>query len=207
MTVEGLPAPRRRRGRRRLAVVLLLLAALGVAWYAVHRAMPAWYARLWYPLEYVGPIREESARFGVDPELVAAVIYEESGFVSDSLSSRGAVGLMQVQPETARFVAGLKRRPSPSPERIAEPEVNIAYGTALLRHLIDRYRDTPLALAAYNAGTSNVDRWLADAKAAGTPFRVPADIPFGETRAYVADVLHTRGIYARAYGDRLAATP
>jgi soluble lytic murein transglycosylase len=182
---------------------LVLLVAIGAGWYAVHRAMPAWYARLWYPLEHEASIRAESARYGVDPALVAAVIYEESGFVSDSRSARGAVGLMQVLPSTARFVATLRARPSPSPDRVGEPDVNIAYGTSYLHHLLDRYGEVPLALAAYNAGTANVDAWRAAAGREGRALAVPEGIPFGETRSYVRDVLHTRDIYRRAYGDRL----
>jgi soluble lytic murein transglycosylase len=184
-------------------VLLVLLAGVGVAWYALHQAMPGWYARLWFPLERVTAIHAEADRYDVDPALVAAVIYEESGFVSDSRSSQGAVGLMQVLPSTARFVATLRPRPSPSPDRLAEPEVNIAYGTAYLHHLLDRYNDVPLALAAYNAGTANVDEWRAEANAEGRTLAVPEEIPFPETRSYVEDVVRTRDIYADAYADEL----
>jgi len=195
---------RRRRGRwRRLGVLLVILAALGGGWYAVHQANPAWYARLWHPLEFAEAIRAEADRYGVDPALVAAVIFEESGFVTDSRSSEGAVGLMQVLPSTAQFVTTLRPRPSPSPDRVAEPEVNIAYGTRLLDYLDERYSDTGLALAAYNAGATNVDSWRADARAAGRTLRVPDEIPFAETRSYVRDVLDSRDVYRRAYADEL----
>ena len=137
----GRGAPSRRRGRRAawLLLVVALLAVVGGAWYEVHRTMPAWYARLWYPLEYESPINEESARNGLDPALVAAVIDTESGFAPDSRSAEGAVGLMQLLPQTARFVAELPDRPSPPPDRLEVPEVNIAYGTRYLRYLIDRH--------------------------------------------------------------------
>jgi soluble lytic murein transglycosylase len=203
-------APTRPRGRRRLAWLLVALAALGIlgaAWYEVHRTMPAWYARLWYPLEYEDAIRTEAARNGLDPALVAAVIEAESGFVPDSRSDRGAVGLMQVLPETARSIARLPGRPSPPPVRLEVPEVNIAYGTRYLRQLIDRHGGIDLALAAYNAGGSNVDRWLADARAGGRALEVPEDIPFPETRAFVERVGESTGIYRRAYGDRLGPQP
>jgi soluble lytic murein transglycosylase len=184
-------------------LALALLGALGGGWYAVHRSMPAWYARLWFPLEYEAAIATEARRFDVEPALVAAVIYEESGFVPDSRSHRGAVGLMQVLPSTARFVASLRPRPSPAPDRLEEPGVNIAYGTSYLHYLMDRYGEIPLALAAYNAGEANVDGWVARAREEGQALRVPDDIPFGETRRYVREVLRTRDIYRRAYGDRL----
>ena len=189
--------------RRRWVVAGLLVLALAGAWYAVHRSMPAWYARLWYPLDHAAQIRAESTRRGLDPALVAAVIYRESGFVPDSRSDRGAVGLMQVLPPTARFIARQPTRPSPSPERLEDPEVNIAYGTWYLRYLIDRYQSVSLALAAYNAGEATVARWLARARSAGRAFRVPDDIPFPETRGFVSEVQKTEGIYRRAYRDDL----
>jgi soluble lytic murein transglycosylase len=188
--------------------VLLALAGLGAAWYEVHQTMPGWYARLWYPLEYEDAIRAEAARNALDPALVAAVIDTESGFVPDSRSAEGAVGLMQLLPETARFVARLSDRPSPAPDRLEVPEVNIAYGTRYLRYLLERHDgDLDLALAAYNGGESNLERWMAQARAAGGELRVPEDIPFAETRGFVAKVRDSIPIYRRAYGDRLPRSP
>lgn len=194
---------RRRRGWATLALLLVFAGALGVAWYQVHQAMPAWYARMWYPIDYEEVITREARRNDLDPALVAAVIYTESGFVPDSRSSQGAVGLMQVLPSTAEFVATHPGRPSPAPEQIDRPEVNIAYGTRYLRYLIDGHDSIPLALAAYNGGEANVDRWLDDAAAQGRELRVPEDIPFTETRGFVARVQAAQEIYRRAYGDRL----
>ena len=195
--------PRRRRRAGLLLLGVLALAAIAGAWVQVHRTMPAWYARLWYPLEYEDAIRSEAARYQLDPALVAAVINTESGFVPDSRSSQGAVGLMQVLPETARFVARGDHRPSPSPDRLGVPAVNIAYGSRYLRYLIDRYGTVPLALAAYNGGETNLTDWLEQARRRGTALRIPDDIPFSETRGFVRRVLDTVPIYRRAYGDRL----
>jgi soluble lytic murein transglycosylase len=201
------PAAPGRRPRLRavwlLAVLVLLAAAAGASWYQVHQEMPGWYARLWYPLEHEQAVREEATRNRLDPAFVAAVIDTESGFVADSRSGEGAVGLMQVRPETARFIAGLPRRPSPSPDRLAEPAVNIAYGTRFLRYLVDRYDSVDLALVAYNSGPTNLGRWLEEARAQGRALRVPADIPFAETRGFVIKVREAAPIYRRAYGDRL----
>ncbi|WP_217915905.1 lytic transglycosylase domain-containing protein [Miltoncostaea marina] len=206
---HGAPAPRAARGRsprRRLALALVLLAVVGgglAAWHQVHSAMPAWYARLWYPLEYEEAIREEAARNGLDPALVAAVINTESGFAPDSRSSQGAVGLMQLLPATAEFVARQPRRPSPPPDRLLDPEVNVAYGTRYLRYLVDRHGTVPLALAAYNGGETNLADWLDRAASRGGSLRIPEDIPFSETRAFVGRVLEAAPIYRRAYGERL----
>jgi soluble lytic murein transglycosylase len=196
---------RRLADRRIVALVLLAAAVAGLA--VTHHAMPGWYARLWYPLRYEEAIRSESRRNALDPALVAAVIYEESGFVPDSRSSRGAVGLMQLLPSTAEFVADSPDRPSPAPTRLDEPEVNIAYGTRYLRYLIERLGSIDLALAAYNGGEANVARWQSEARARGTTFTVPEDIPFEETRDFVRSVLRDRAIYRRAYGDELGGEP
>ncbi len=193
-----------RRTIRRLVVLLVLVAGVVAAWASVHQSMPAWYARLWYPLEYEEAIREHAERNDLDPALIAAVIHTESGFVPDSRSSEGAVGLMQVLPATARFVADQPRRPSPPPHRLEDPEVNIAYGSRYMRYLVDSFGSVPKALAAYNGGESNVRRWLAESEARGTRLRMPEDIPFSETRAYVGRVSDLTPIYRRAYSDELA---
>ncbi len=186
-----------------MLVALTALVIVGGAWLEVHRTMPSWYARLWYPLEYEDAIRAEAARNDLDPALVAAIINAESGFVPDSRSSQGAVGLMQLLPETARFVADSSDRPSPSPDRLGVPAVNIAYGSRYLRYLIDRYGTVPLALAAYNGGETNLADWLEQASRRGKPLQVPRDIPFSETREFVARVLDAVPIYRRAYRERL----
>ena len=191
----------------RLGTLIVVAVGLGLAWLLVHQAMPSWYARLWYPLHYEEAIVEHSARTGLEPALVAAVIQAESGFVPDSRSSQGAVGLMQVLPATARFVAEGPHRPSPAPERLEDPEVNIAYGTSYLRYLIERHGTLPLALAAYNGGEANVDRWVAEAASAGRTLRVPEDVPFPETRAFVGRVLELRAVYRRTYDEELAPAP
>lgn len=201
------PARRRRRRIVWLVVALCALGAFGAAWYHVHQTMPAWYARLWYPLDYTQTIRQEAARNGLDPVLVAAMINTESGFVPDSRSSQGAVGLMQVLPQTARFIAQQPNRPSPSPDRLQDPAVNIAYGTRYMRYLIDRHGTVDLALAAYNGGESNLQGWLDQARREGRRMRIPNDIPFSETRGFVSRVEETIPIYRRAYGDRLQPLP
>jgi soluble lytic murein transglycosylase len=186
---------------------LLVLAGLGVGFYALHAANPDWYARLWYPLEYEATIRAESVRNDLEPALVAAVIYRESGFVPDKESHQGAVGLMQVLPSTARFIATLPDRPSPAPDMLTDPAVNIAYGTRYLRYLIGRYGDIRLVLTAYNAGESNLSGWLREARADGRTLRIPEDVPFEETRGFVRGVLDALDIYRRAYRDRLEPRP
>jgi len=120
------------------------------------------------------PLIERQARAkGVDPELVHAVIRAESAYRADAISPKGAVGLMQLMPATARRFGVVDRE---------HPESNVSAGTAYLRLLLDRFNSVPLALAAYNAGEGAVMRH-------GN--QIP---PYTETRGYVARIL-------RDYGD------
>lgn len=201
---------RRRRGSRgrRVLAGLVLVGALVAVGLAVHQAMPGWYARMWYPLGYEAQINRDARLNGVDPALVAAMTWRESGFDPAARSGRGAVGLMQVLPSTARFIAS---QPQPPPGRAADirdPEVNISYGTWYLRYLLDRHGGSvPAALAAYNAGPDNMRRWREAALARGANLRVPEDIPFAETREYVEDVMKAWPLYREAYAGRLGAEP
>jgi soluble lytic murein transglycosylase len=154
------------------------------------------------PLHHEDVIREQAHEKQLDPSLIAGVIYAESKF-SDSTSSAGALGLMQLLPSTAHFIAARSGGTAFTTEDLSTPEINIAYGSWYLRYLLDRYDgDEVLALAAYNGGMGNVDRWVADARARGERLDV-ADIPFPETRAYVGRVLDARRDYRRTYPDEL----
>ncbi|MFN8123172.1 MAG: lytic transglycosylase domain-containing protein [Thermoleophilia bacterium] len=193
----------RPRVRLRTVVGVLLLALLALGWWQTHQRMPGWYARLWYPLRHENVINEESRRHGLDPALVAAVIDTESGWTPDAVSGAGAVGLMQLLPETARYIASRPDRPSPAPGELTRPEVNIAYGTWYLRYLVDRHDGLAAALAAYNAGERNVGDWEDAAAAQGRRFDADRDIPFPETRSFVHKVLRETAIYRRAYAGEL----
>jgi soluble lytic murein transglycosylase len=179
---------------RRFALVVALLALVAGALAVVHSAMPGPYARLWYPLRYEQIVTGHARNYGLDPALVAAVVYEESRFRADAESPAGAIGLMQLQPETARGIALRTGGTRFELSDLYDPEINVRYGCWYLRHLLQRYGDERRALAAYNAGQSNVDRWLAEER---------EGIPFPETRRYVDNVLETREVYRRAYPDVL----
>ena len=154
------------------------------------------------PLRHEDIIRQQAREKGLDPALVAGVIYAESHF-RDQTSRAGAKGLMQITPQTAQFIAHKSGGTAFELQDLSTPQVNISYGTYYLRYLIDRYGgNTALALAAYNGGEGNVDRWIGQAGAADRSLHVD-DIPFPETRAYVRRVLRVRGDYARKYGREL----
>ena len=154
------------------------------------------------PLRHDDIIRQQAAEKDLDAALVAAVIYEESRF-RDQTSNAGARGLMQITPDTADYIARRSGGTRFVQEDLATPQINIAYGTWFLRYLIDHYEgNETLAVAAYNAGITNVDGWV---KRAGGPdeFDASRDIPFPETRAYVENVAESRESYRTHHGDAL----
>lgn len=148
------------------------------------------------PLHHEDVIRQQASEKGVDAALIAAVIYSESKF-SDQTSSAGARGLMQITPEAAKEIERLSGGTTFKLDDLSDPEINIRYGTFLLRELLDRYEgDEVAALAAYNAGPGNVDKW------GGSNLSVD-EIPFPETRAYVEEVLEKREAYRENYAKEL----
>jgi soluble lytic murein transglycosylase len=154
------------------------------------------------PLRHDDIIRQQAREKNLDPALIAAVIYEESKF-RDQTSHAGARGLMQITPETARFIARRSGGTAFVQEDLATPQINIAYGAYYLRYLIDHYDgNETLAVAAYNAGQTRVDAWLRDAGGADD-FRVDEHIAFPETREYVNGVLVHRQEYAEHYAGDL----
>jgi soluble lytic murein transglycosylase len=154
------------------------------------------------PLHHEDVIRQQASDKDIDPALIAAVIYEESRF-RDQTSHAGARGLMQITPETADFIARRSGGFRFEQSDLATPQINISYGSYFLRFLLDHYDgNEAAALAAYNAGITNVDGWVAEAGGVET-FDLDSDVAFPETRAYVENVLERRGEYRDHYGDEL----
>ena len=188
--------------RRRVALIVGMLVLAGGIAVLVMPTLDHAVQEITLPLRHEDIIRQQAREKGLDPALVAGVIYAESHF-RDQTSRAGAKGLMQITPQTAQFIAHKSGGTAFELQDLSTPQVNISYGTYYLRYLIDRYGgNTALALAAYNGGEGNVDRWIGQAGAADRSLRVD-DIPFPETRAYVRRVLRVRGDYARKYGREL----
>jgi soluble lytic murein transglycosylase len=202
--------PRSRRKPSRAAVVrrwLLLLGAVAVAAAVVFLATAPFVDKAVHevtlPLRHEDIIRQQAREKGLDPALIAAVIYTESRF-RDQTSDAGAKGLMQLMPRTADYIARKSGGTAFEQGDLATPQVNISYGCWYLRYLLDKYGGNKiLALAAYNAGEGKVDGWWRDAAARGERFRIAAHIPFPETRSYVTQVLQTRRDYRREYAREL----
>jgi soluble lytic murein transglycosylase len=179
--------------RRVLAVILLVAVALVAVGAWVVTTEPDWYQRARYPLRYETIVRAHARNYDLPPALLAAVIYTESRFDADARSEAGAVGLMQLLPDTARGIAMRTGGDGFVESDLLDPEINVRYGSWYLRHLLDRYHDVPTALAAYHAGEGNVDEWRRDG----------GGVRFPETRHYVQKVLDARGVYADVYADEL----
>ena len=181
---------------KRVVPVLVLAAGLAGLSAYVLEAQPGWWIRIRYPLRYEQIVRGHARNYRLDPALLAAVIYEESKFRAGARSKTGAIGLMQLQPRTAKGIAvhtgGSRFRVSD----LYDPEINVRYGAWYLRHLLDKYGDEKTALAAYNAGQENVDRWRAASEG----------IAFPETRRYVDRVEELKRLYRRGYRSELRAT-
>jgi soluble lytic murein transglycosylase len=172
-------------------VVVAAAAAVG-AWFVL--APPDIVQRERYPLHYRAIVTGHARNYRLDPALLAAVIYAESKFHADARSTSGAIGLMQLLPSTADGIALHTGGSKFQHDDLYNPEINVRYGAWYLRHLLDKYDDERTALAAYNAGQNNVDRWLASG----------SGIRFSETRAYVERVEDLKQTYRDVWGSQLS---
>ncbi len=175
-----------------VGVLLVVAVIIGVTRFDVGDTID----ELTLPLRHDDIIRQQAAEKGVPADLIAAVIFEESKF-QDQTSSAGARGLMQITPATADTIENLSGGETFVYEDLADPELNIRYGTFYLRHLLDRFDGNEVAaLAAYNAGPEQAEQW------GGAAMGID-DIEFAETRDYVQDVLDSRDRYREKYADEL----
>jgi soluble lytic murein transglycosylase len=196
-------AQRRRTLRRRLALLLAGVTAIAIALAVMEPFAEQAVQEIALPLRHEDVIRQQAADKGLDPSLIAGVIYVESRF-RDQTSHAGAKGLMQIMPSTADYIAQKSGGTAFEQGDLATPQVNIAYGSWYLRYLLQHYEGNELlALAAYNAGEGKVDQWVHGAAAKGERFEVATHIPFPETREYVTRVLSVRDRYRREYKTEL----
>ena len=181
---------------RRLFLIVAVLLVVGVIIGVSRFDLGDTIDELTLPLRHDDIIRQQAAEKGVPADLIAAVIYEESKF-EDQTSTAGARGLMQITPDTADTIENLSGGETFVYDDLADPELNIRYGTFYLAYLLDKYDgDVVAALAAYNAGEGNADEW------GGAGMKID-DIEFPETYDYVQDVLDRRDQYRQKYGDEL----
>jgi len=187
--------------RAAIAGVILLLGVFALLFL---RGPQSW-QRLYYPLpeDMRGALKASGDRHQVSPYLLAAVAKEESDWDAGAQSGVGAEGLMQIMPSTAEELAdrGLVDADEFPPARLSDPRVNIEYGAAYLRYLIERYHEIEVALAAYNAGLANADAW---ARQGGD---IRDHIEFPETRRFVLEVSGGKDRYEALYPNAFDGWP
>ncbi len=180
---------------RRIVIAAAVLAVCAVG---VHFGYQV-FLKAVYPLKYEELVEKYATEYGLEPSLVYGVIHTESHFRPDAQSSAGAKGLMQLMDATYEWVqTRIPGEPEPA-ERVFDPEVNIRCGCKVLQIVLGQFEVTETALAAYNAGSGNVGKWLqnADYSDDGKTLKY---IPVEETRNYVKRVLKAQEMYQTIYG-------
>ncbi len=140
--------------------------------------------RVLYPIAHMEQLVAFADDYSLDPALVAAIVRCESRFRADAVSHRGAIGLMQIMPDTGAWIAQQLGALGFEIDLLYDANLNLQFGTWYLRHLLNRFGDRADALAAYNAGPRNVEQWQSGS---GTIFP--------ETAAYVVRVVRSTWIY------------
>lgn len=186
------------------SVCALLLVCLTVFW---ARGWEPEKQKLIYPLEYEQELLSAAEEFEIDPCLLAALVYCESSFRADAVSNVGAIGLMQIMPETGEWLSGkIELDGEYTVESLYEPEVNLRLGCWYLSFLHRRYDGRwQEALTAYIAGQGQVDKWLKD-PALSADGKTLDVIPGQDVKEYAAKVLRTHEIYREAYPDVFVCT-
>lgn len=157
--------------------------------------------KVMYPIEYEDEVRVSSQAFGVDPYLIMAIIRVESSFDPEVSSHKGAYGLMQLMPDTAKWMVDAGHFEPQFLERLEEPAVNIHMGSWYIGQLLRQFEGNPVAaIAAYNAGPGRVETWLREKEWDGE-FRNIEEIPYGETRHYIQRVLYYYDKYKEVHPD------
>ncbi len=184
------------RGKTLFVVVIIALAVLAAF------ASPFIYEgvmRFVYPLEHEDIVSKYADEYGLDTYMVLGLIKAESNFVTDAESHQGAKGLMQLTESTAVWVAEKIGLENFEVTELDDPETNIMLGCWYLDYLIDAYDgDLTLALCAYNAGSGNVAKWLANEKYSKDGETLD-EIPFAETKNYVVKTKEYSEKYKEMY--------
>jgi len=157
--------------------------------------------KILYPYPYKQTVEKYAIEYGVDPYLVISIIREESRFRTQSVSSKGATGLMQLMPDTAKEIAVWLGEDYEEVD-LTKPDDNIRYGTWYFATRSKEFSgNIIITLASYNAGIGRVKGWLEESPKETNNFLIE-DIPYKETREYVQKVLKSYGKYSELYGER-----
>ena len=179
-------------------IFALIILIFVVVYAAVH--YPDAQKSILYPFPYRAEIEQHARNYQVDKFLAVSVMKAESNFYEDAHSASGAIGLMQLMPETADWIAYCLNEEPPTIDEIKDCDRNIKYGIWYLAELEDEFFGNEiLTLAAYNAGRGNVRYWMEE-NGWDEDFSDIDAIPYSETRNYVKRVLHCREKYMELYG-------
>ena len=200
---------RRRKRRRRLlllaipVVALVAIVAVAVTVVTGRLVVPSISGKV-YPIKYESEIATVADKYGVDPYLLAAVARTESGFNPKAESVDGALGIMQLLPTTAKWVAGLNSWKGPKNPSLTDPQDSLELGACYLSYLQRTIHPPMAAIAAYNAGQGIAGQWV---KAAGgaDSFGID-DIPYPETKEFVRRVTHWRALFQKAHPHAFAVS-
>lgn len=187
---------KKRKRKHRLTVLLLTALVVIIIFNATMVAL-----QTAFPKTYSDIIEKYAQEYGLDANLLYALIETESGFDKDAVSGVGAMGLTQIMPETFQWLQTKTGETLPD-EALFEPEVSIRYGAVLLRYLIDEFQDVPTAIAAYHAGITKVHNWLENEEYS-TDGKTLTHIPYDDTRGYVQRVLFNQKVYSYLYSEVL----
>lgn len=187
--------------RIRLAAIISIFVIVAVI-FASSKIMESNHDKLLrsqYPTTYEDIVDKYSEEYNVDKNLIFSIIRTESSFQPDAGSTAGALGLMQIIPETFEWLQ-MRREVVGDyvTEDLFEPEINIDFGTYFLSYLLNRYESELTAVAAYNAGFGAVDEWLENPEYSSDGVNLDY-IPFSETEAYVQKVEAAKEVYIDLY--------
>ena len=151
-----------------------------------------------YPIKYKDEIKQTAYDYNLEPSLIASLINAESSFDTNAISKRGAIGLMQLQPETATEIANQLNITNFNQEDLLLPNINIQLGCFYLRKLLDIFNNLDSALCAYNAGPNTVLSWLQNPEYSqnGTTLDI---IPYPETQKYLQKIKNSINIYQKYF--------
>lgn len=181
-------------------IILFIILFIIIGSVGIYGAIKSEYVQktVFYPLLYTDKINQFAVEKQLNPWFVAAIIRNESGFKPEALSSSGAMGLMQIMPETAGWIAKKKEVVNFHNEMLKDPELNISFGCWYLSDLWQEFKDEKIVIASYNAGRGQVRSWIEEGKWDGVDVDA---IPFQETREYVKKVLYDKERYKQLYKD------
>lgn len=185
----------------KMVIALVVICILGVSLFFVGRSF---YIKEEYPLAYTPQIQMVAKQYGFDPVWLASIIRQESKFEPEAVSKSGAVGLMQLMPDTAKWICEMRGKKYEK-DRLSDPSYNMDLGCWYLDYLMDMFgSDQDTVLAAYNAGQGQVKTWLKDSRYSSDGKSLHT-IPFEETHGYVQGINQFYQKYQKYHNEELHA--